>query len=64
MAVKEIGQYGEAHAVVMDVCDEGSVSRGIAEVEERFGRIDALINNAALFTQLQRKPLVEIGLAE
>ena len=59
---RELG--GNAHPVAIDVCDENSVSSGIAEVEKKFGRIDALINNAGLFTQLKRKPLVEIALDE
>lgn len=51
-------------AVGMDVTDEASVASGVQEVERRFGRIDALINNAALFTQLQRRPLVDVSLAD
>lgn len=62
--VRELDRDAEAYGAVMDVCDADSVSRGIAEIERRFGRIDALINNAALFTQLQRKPMLEIRLAE
>jgi 3-oxoacyl-[acyl-carrier protein] reductase len=50
--------------VVVDVCSEASVRAGVSEVESVFGRIDALINNAALFTQLKRRPLLEIPLDE
>jgi len=39
---------GEAVVSVGDVTDEGDVERCVAEVLERFGRIDILVNNAAL----------------
>jgi len=55
---------GRVHPLVLDVCDEKSVRAGVAEIEKTFGRIDALINNAGLFTQLKRKPLVDIALDE
>ena len=51
-------------AVRMDVADEASVRAAVDEVERRLGRIDALINNAALFTQLTRRPLVDTDLAD
>ena len=35
-----------ARAVVLDVTDEGAITRGIASVLAEFGRIDVLINNA------------------
>ena len=49
-------------AVRMDVADEASVRDAVAHVEEKLGRIDALINNAALFTQLTRRSIVDTGL--
>lgn len=55
---------GKAFPFVLDVCDEGSAASGVSRVVEHFGRLDALINNAALFTTLQRKELVEISPAE
>jgi NAD(P)-dependent dehydrogenase (short-subunit alcohol dehydrogenase family) len=39
---------GEAVAVVGDVTDEHDVKRYVAEMLERWGRIDILVNNAAL----------------
>jgi NAD(P)-dependent dehydrogenase (short-subunit alcohol dehydrogenase family) len=39
---------GEAVAVVGDVTDEDDVERYVGEVLERWGRIDVLVNNAAL----------------
>ena len=36
----------DAHAVQLEVSDEASVQRAAREVEEKFGHIDALVNNA------------------
>ena len=44
----EIGQLTESTAVHVDVRNEGSVKSMIEQVLERFGRIDVLINNAAI----------------
>ncbi|MGH9804265.1 MAG: SDR family NAD(P)-dependent oxidoreductase, partial [Candidatus Acidiferrales bacterium] len=41
-------QNGEALAVPMDVAREEQIKTGFAKVLERFGRIDILVNNAAL----------------
>ncbi len=40
-----------AMAVQVDVSDDASVRRGIAEVAEKFGRIDIVINNAGIGAQ-------------
>jgi 3-oxoacyl-[acyl-carrier protein] reductase len=44
--IKEMGQ--QALAVPMDVSDAGSVKNGFQHVIENFGRIDILVNNAAI----------------
>jgi len=50
---KEIEQQGmEALALRTDVADENSTLEMARQTAERFGRIDILINNAALFTAL------------
>ena len=41
-------QGGEALAVQMDVAREDQIKAGFAKVLERFGRIDILVNNAAI----------------
>jgi NAD(P)-dependent dehydrogenase (short-subunit alcohol dehydrogenase family) len=51
------GSFG----LVADVSDEASVKRAFAEVNERVGRIDFLVNNAGV---RQIKPFVELTLAE
>lgn len=39
---------GMAHPVIVDVRDEESVAALMAETEKRFGRLDILVNNAAI----------------
>ena len=51
---------GEAIAVQTDVSNEESVEAMARAAVERFGRIDVLINNAALFTALGKKPFHQI----
>jgi 3-oxoacyl-[acyl-carrier protein] reductase len=46
--VREIeARGGQAQAAMADVADEAGVARMIAAAAERFGRIDAIVNNAA-----------------
>lgn len=47
---------GDVHTAVFDVTDGASVAAGIADVEERVGPLDVLVNNAGM--QL-RAPLLE-----
>jgi galactitol 2-dehydrogenase len=54
---KEIG----AQSVRMDVSDPDSIARAVTEAVEILGRIDILINNAAVFTAA---PIVEITPAD
>lgn len=57
-AVQTATAMGEnACAVAMDVTDQASIDAGIAQAVARFGRIDILINNAAIFTAA---PIIEI----
>jgi NAD(P)-dependent dehydrogenase (short-subunit alcohol dehydrogenase family) len=48
----------------IDVSSETDVARMAAETVKAFGRIDILINNAAVFSTLKLKPFEEIGVAE
>lgn len=49
-AARKITETGaRAHFVETDVSDEASVKRMVAEAVETFGRIDLLVNNAAVF---------------
>jgi NAD(P)-dependent dehydrogenase (short-subunit alcohol dehydrogenase family) len=47
-------------STVTDVSDEASVKALIAATMERFGKIDVLVNNAALFAPLQETKCTEI----
>lgn len=44
----------DAMAVQIDVANEASADAGAAAVHERFGRIDILVNNAAIYYDLDR----------
>jgi NAD(P)-dependent dehydrogenase (short-subunit alcohol dehydrogenase family) len=48
---------------VTDVSDEGAVKALVALTMERFGKIDILVNNAALFAPLQETKATEIDVA-
>lgn len=50
--------------VHVDVSDGESTDAMAAAVLERFGRIDVLINNAAYFTQIVKKPFEELTVEE
>lgn len=66
-ATETAAQLGErAHAVAVDVSDEAHVAALFAEVRQRYGRLDILINNAALMLDVEKpfKPFWEIDLAE
>ena len=43
---------GQAEAVLADVTDEGAVAGLVARTVERFGRLDILVNNAALRNEI------------
>ncbi len=45
---------------ITDVSDEASVEALVAETMERFGQIDVLVNNAALFAPLKETKCTEI----
>jgi len=58
----EISRSGEAVFFKLDVSDEAAVERAFAGVNDRFGRIDVLVNNAAITGV--RKPTHEITAEE
>ena len=55
---------GHALAVTCDVSRESDTQRLATETLARFGRIDALVNNAALYGNLKRRPFMEIPVEE
>ena len=52
---------GQALAIQTDVADEGSVTETISRVMEEFGRIDVLLNNAAIFSTITRSRFEDIS---
>ena len=48
----------------VDVSSESDVARMAAETMKAFGRIDILVNNAAVFSTLKLKPFEEIPVEE
>ncbi len=55
---------GEAIAVTTDISDEGSAETMARTAIDAYGRIDALINNASLMSELERRPWHEIPVEE
>jgi NAD(P)-dependent dehydrogenase (short-subunit alcohol dehydrogenase family) len=58
-AAREYAALGEVHFIACDVADEAQVRRLIGEAAGRCGRLDALINNAAIS---RFRPLAEATL--
>ncbi|MBZ5500756.1 MAG: SDR family oxidoreductase [Acidobacteriia bacterium] len=62
-AVQEIAEKHGANSCLglkLDVSDEASVRSFVAQVAEQFGRIDILVNNAALCAALRPVPTAEL----
>ena len=55
---------GEAVFVKADVTSEESVKALAAAAHDRYGRIDGLVNNAAIFADIRYAPFDEISVAE
>jgi len=58
------GEGGVAVAIRTDVSEPAQAAAMASAAIERFGRIDGLVNNAALFTALPLRDLEEIDVAE
>jgi NAD(P)-dependent dehydrogenase (short-subunit alcohol dehydrogenase family) len=59
---REHGANSVASAVA-DVSDESSVKKLVADAIDRFGKIDILVNNAALFAPLKEQKVLDIDVA-
>jgi len=53
-----------ASATRLDVCDEGSVQEMVRRTIDQHGRVDILVNNAAIAASIQLRPFEEISVAE
>jgi NAD(P)-dependent dehydrogenase (short-subunit alcohol dehydrogenase family) len=51
-AIEDLG--GEAYAIRADVAEEAEVAGMFAQVDARFGRLDALVNNAGILARQMR----------
>jgi NAD(P)-dependent dehydrogenase (short-subunit alcohol dehydrogenase family) len=62
VAAEIAGKHGanSVASAIADVSDESSVKALVAATMERFGKIDVLVNNAALFVPLQETKCTEI----
>jgi NAD(P)-dependent dehydrogenase (short-subunit alcohol dehydrogenase family) len=58
------GKGFAALATQTDVSDEASVEAMAEAAIAAFGQIDVLVNNAAIYATLERKPFTEISVAE
>jgi 3-oxoacyl-[acyl-carrier protein] reductase len=64
VAAEIVKANGRARAITTDVADPDSVAAMAAAVEKEFGRIDILVNNAAIFSTLEMRPFDQIPLDE
>jgi NAD(P)-dependent dehydrogenase (short-subunit alcohol dehydrogenase family) len=55
---------GTALAIATDVGDQGAVEAMVGAVRDRFGRVDILINNAAVFSKITMAPFWELPVDE
>jgi NAD(P)-dependent dehydrogenase (short-subunit alcohol dehydrogenase family) len=55
---------GEALGIEADVTDDGQIAAMVSQTMQRWGRIDALVNNAALFGHLKQSRFEDIDAEE
>jgi len=61
-AVRKVG--ARAHGVICDVANYESCEAMIGASVKAFGRVDILVNNAAMFASIQRKPFEQLSQEE
>ncbi len=55
-AAAELSKEGlDAHGIVIDVNEEGSIREAAARIERDYGRLDILVNNAGIFWTIGRR---------
>lgn len=55
---------GAADSALLDVSNEDAVKKFVAQTIQRFGKIDVLINNAAVFANLKPQAVTDIDVSE
>jgi NAD(P)-dependent dehydrogenase (short-subunit alcohol dehydrogenase family) len=55
-AAAELRVHGDVHFIQIDVTDQASIDTASERIEREFGRLDVLINNAAISTDQQLPP--------
>lgn len=61
VAVEIAAQGGKAIAVAADVGSPDSVKAAVQQIDQEFGTVEVLINNAAIFATLGRQPFDQIS---
>jgi NAD(P)-dependent dehydrogenase (short-subunit alcohol dehydrogenase family) len=64
VAARIESMQGKARYCRADVTSKSSIEAMVAETEREFGSVDILVNNAALFADLAKKPFQEIDNGE
>lgn len=62
--IEDSFQGAETLVLKTDVSDEASTEAMVADTVARFGKLDILISNAAMFASISHKPFFEIPVAE
>ena len=57
-------KQGKALAIQVDVADEASANDMVSKVLNEYGRLDVLINNAAVFSRITMAPFWELPVDE
>lgn len=55
---------GECLPLTVDIGDVASVDRAAAAIDQRYGRCDVLVNNAAIFSTIKMRPFEDIPVDE
>jgi 3-oxoacyl-[acyl-carrier protein] reductase len=63
-AERVAAELPDALAVPLDVRKAADAERAVEAALSRFGRIDVLVNNAAIFTSIRKKPFDELTVEE
>lgn len=59
-AKETAAEIADSIAIEVDVANESSAVQMVQTIIEHFGRIDILINNAAIYATINRKPFYEV----